>query len=82
MKHGKSLSDVKFMTDVVSLSNSGDAWANTYSKHLVALYYALNFFEGDDGAILLKHLMNKGHIKRKVSIRDARQKIYEITKLD
>lgn len=58
LKHGKSLSDVKFMTDVVSLSNSGDAWANTYSKHLVALYYALNFFEGDDGAILLKHLMN------------------------
>jgi len=26
--------------------------------------------------------MNKGYIKRKVSIRDARQKIYEITKLD
>ena len=26
--------------------------------------------------LALKHLMNKGYIKRKVSIRDARQKIY------
>jgi len=26
--------------------------------------------------------MEKGYIKRKVSIRDARQKIYEISKLD
>ena len=32
--------------------------------------------------LALKHLMNKGYIKRKVSIRDARQKIYEITKLN
>ena len=32
--------------------------------------------------LALKHLMTKGYIKRKVSIRDARQKIYEISKLD
>ena len=32
--------------------------------------------------LALRHLMEKGYIKRKVSIRDARQKIYEISKLD
>jgi len=32
--------------------------------------------------LAMKHLMEKGYIKRKVSMRDARQKIYEITKLD
>jgi NAD+ kinase len=32
--------------------------------------------------LALRHLMEKGHIKRKVSIRDARQKIYEMSKLD
>ncbi len=30
----------------------------------------------------LRHLLEKGFVKRKVSIRDARQKIYEISKLD
>ncbi|MEE9563912.1 MAG: MarR family transcriptional regulator [Nitrosopumilaceae archaeon] len=30
----------------------------------------------------LSHLLDKGYVKRKVSIRDARQKIYEISKLD
>ena len=30
----------------------------------------------------LSHLLEKGYVKRKVSIRDARQKIYEISKLD
>ncbi len=30
----------------------------------------------------MKHLMDKGYIKRKVSMQDARQKIYEIAKLD
>jgi len=30
----------------------------------------------------MKHLMGKGYVKRKVSMQDARQKIYEITKLD
>ena len=29
----------------------------------------------------MKHLMEKGYIKRKVSMQDARQKIYEIAKL-
>ena len=58
LKHGKSSTDVKFITDAVTLNKIGGAWANTYSKHLVALYYALSFFEGDDGVILLKHLMN------------------------
>ena len=32
--------------------------------------------------LAMKHLMEKGYIKRKVSMQDARQKIYEITKLD
>jgi len=30
----------------------------------------------------LSHLLEKGYVKRKVSIRDARQKIYKISKLD
>ncbi len=30
----------------------------------------------------LSHLLEKGYVKRKVSIRDARQKIYEISKLE
>jgi len=30
----------------------------------------------------LSHLLDKGYVKRKVSIRDARQKIYEISKLE
>ena len=30
----------------------------------------------------LSHLLEKGYVKRKVSIRDARQKIYEISKID
>jgi len=29
----------------------------------------------------LRHLLEKGFVKRKVSIRDARQKIYEISKI-
>ena len=29
----------------------------------------------------MKHIMEKGYIKRKVSMQDARQKIYEIAKL-
>lgn len=32
--------------------------------------------------LALSHLLDKGYVKRKVSIRDARQKIYEISKLD
>jgi len=32
--------------------------------------------------LAMKHLMDKGYVKRKVSMQDARQKIYEITKLD
>ena len=31
--------------------------------------------------LALSHLLKKGYIKKKVSIRDARQKIYEITKI-
>ncbi len=30
----------------------------------------------------LSHLLDKGYVKRKVSIRDARQKIYEISKIE
>ena len=29
----------------------------------------------------MSHLLEKGYVKRKVSIRDSRQKIYEITKI-
>jgi NAD+ kinase len=32
--------------------------------------------------LALKHLLDKGYVKKKISIRDARQKIYEITKLE
>ena len=32
--------------------------------------------------LAMSHLLEKGYVKRKVSIRDSRQKIYEITKLD
>jgi len=32
--------------------------------------------------LAMSHLLEKGYAKRKVSIRDSRQKIYEITKLD
>ena len=32
--------------------------------------------------LALSHLLKKGYVKRKVSIRDARQKIYEITKIE
>ena len=32
--------------------------------------------------LALSHLLDKGYVKKKVSIRDARQKIYEISKLD
>lgn len=32
--------------------------------------------------LALSHLLKKGYVKKKVSIRDARQKIYEISKLD
>ncbi len=32
--------------------------------------------------LALSHLLDKGYVKRKVSIRDARQKIYEISKLE
>ena len=32
--------------------------------------------------LALSHLLDKGYVKRKISIRDARQKIYEISKLD
>jgi NAD+ kinase len=32
--------------------------------------------------LALSHLLDKGYVKRKVSIRDARQKIYEISKID
>lgn len=32
--------------------------------------------------LALRHLLDKGHVKKKISIRDARQKIYEITKIE
>ncbi len=32
--------------------------------------------------LALSHLLNKGYVKKKVSIRDARQKIYEISKIE
>ena len=32
--------------------------------------------------LAMSHLLEKGYVKRKVSIRDSRQKIYEITKLE
>ena len=32
--------------------------------------------------LAMSHLLEKGYVKRKVSIRDSRQKIYEISKLD
>ncbi|MDX1533791.1 MAG: helix-turn-helix domain-containing protein, partial [Nitrosopumilaceae archaeon] len=32
--------------------------------------------------LALSHLLEKGYVKRKISARDARQKIYEISKLD
>ena len=32
--------------------------------------------------LALNHLLEKGYVKRKISIRDARQKIYRISKLD
>jgi len=31
--------------------------------------------------LALSHLLKKGYVKKKVSIRDARQKIYEISKI-
>jgi len=31
--------------------------------------------------LALSHLLEKGYVKRKISMRDARQKIYEIAKL-
>jgi len=31
--------------------------------------------------LAMKHLMDKGYVKRKVSMQDARQNIYEIAKL-
>ena len=31
--------------------------------------------------LALTHLLKKGYVKKKVSIRDARQKIYEISKI-
>ena len=30
--------------------------------------------------LALSHLLDKGHVKKKISIRDARQRIYEIPK--
>ena len=32
--------------------------------------------------VALSHLLKKGYVKKKVSIRDARQKIYEISKIE
>ena len=32
--------------------------------------------------LALSHLLEKGYVKKKISIRDARQKIYEISKID
>ena len=32
--------------------------------------------------LAMSHLLDKGYVKRKISIRDSRQKIYEISKLD
>jgi NAD+ kinase len=32
--------------------------------------------------LALRHLLDKGYVKKKISIRDARQKIYEIAKID
>ena len=33
-------------------------------------------------SLAMSHLLEKGYVKRKISIRDSRQKIYEISKLD
>ena len=45
--------------NVLTGSGIPDApWSNTYSKHLVALYYALNFFEGGVSLNMLKDLMS------------------------
>jgi NAD+ kinase len=32
--------------------------------------------------LALRHLLDKGYVKKKISIRDARQKIYEISKIE
>ena len=32
--------------------------------------------------LAMSHLLEKGYVKRRISIRDSRQKIYEISKLD
>ena len=32
--------------------------------------------------LALSHLLSKGYVKKKVSVRDARQKIYEISKIE
>ena len=32
--------------------------------------------------LALSHLLEKGYVKRKVSLRDARQRIYEISKME
>lgn len=32
--------------------------------------------------LALRHLLDRGYVKKKISIRDARQKIYEISKMD
>jgi NAD+ kinase len=32
--------------------------------------------------LALSHLLEKGYVKKKVSVRDARQKIYEISKIE
>ena len=64
LKHDKSSADEEFIIDAVT--GDGEAWVNTYSKHLVALYYALNFFEGKSGKKLLKHIMNNTIWKKEV----------------
>ena len=32
--------------------------------------------------LAMSHLLEKGYVKRKISIRDSRQRIYEISKLE
>ena len=32
--------------------------------------------------LAMSHLLEKGYVNRKISIRDSRQKIYEISKID
>ena len=65
----------------ISIENK-DTRISELDPHYIHLYESKTLLPARTVRLALKHLMNRGYIKRKVSIRDARQKIYEITKLD